>query len=194
MGLDLFGENKVFEKLSEIGDPLEKLNALIDWELFRPTLNHLLKKSAKGPGGRPPYDYVLLFKILILQRYYNLSDDQTKYTVLDRLSFRRFLGISEYTTTVPDAKTIWLFKDTLSKTERYQELFLISERSFESQGIISHEGTMVDASFIECPRQQNTKKENDLIKQGEVPSDWKDAKRHQKDTDACWVQKNKQNY
>lgn len=83
MNFDLFGENKVFEKLSKFGDPLEKLNALIDWELFRPTLNQLLKKSSKGPGGRPPYDYVLLFKILILQRYYNLSDDQTEYTILE---------------------------------------------------------------------------------------------------------------
>lgn len=194
MNFDLFGENKVFEKLSKIGDPLEKLNALIDWELFRPTLNQLLKKSSKGPGGRPPYDYVLLFKILILQRYYNLSDDQTEYTILDRLSFRRFLDISEYTTAIPDAKTIWLFKDTLSKTDDYQELFLIFERTLEAQGIISHEGTMVDASFIECPRQRNTKKENDLIKQGETPLDWKDAKRHQKDTDARWTQKNNQNY
>ncbi|KAF1294184.1 transposase [Candidatus Enterococcus leclercqii] len=73
-GLNLFGENKVFEKLSQIGDSLEKLVGFVDWELFYHILNYLLAKSAKGPGGRLPYDYVLMFKILILQRYYNLSD------------------------------------------------------------------------------------------------------------------------
>ena len=189
-GLNLFGENKVFEKLSQIGDPLEKLVGFVDWELFRPILNQLLAKSAKGPGGRPPYDYLLMFKILILQRYYNLSDDQTEYAILDRLSFRRFLEISEYTTAIPDAKTIWLFKDTLSKTTGYQQLFVIFEKELELQGIIGHEGTMIDASFIEVPKQRNSKKENKLIKEGKTPKEWSDAKRHQKDTDARWKKKN----
>lgn len=193
-GLNLFGENKVFEKLSQIGDPLEKLVGFVDWELFRPILNQLLAKSAKGPGGRPPYDYLLMFKILILQRYYNLSDDQTEYAILDRLSFRRFLGISEYTTAIPDAKTIWLFKDTLSKTNGYQQLFVIFEKELELQGIISHEGTMIDASFIEVPKQRNSKKENLLIKEGKSPKEWSDAKRHQKDTDARWTKKNQASY
>lgn len=188
--LNLFGENKVFEKLTQIGDPLEKLIGLIDWELFRPVLNQLLVKSAKGPGGRPHYDYLLMFKILILQRYYNLSDDQTEYAILDRLSFRRFLGISEYTTAIPDAKTIWLFKDTLSKANGYHKLFTIFEKELESQGIITHEGTMIDASFIESPKQRNSRKENELIKEGRLPEGWSDAKRHQKDTDARWTKKN----
>lgn len=192
--LNLFGENMVFEKLSQIGDPLEKLVGLIDWELFRPILNQLLVKSAKGPGGRPPYDYLLMFKILILQRYYNLSDDQTEYAILDRLSFRRFLEISEYTPAIPDAKTIWLFKDTLSKANGYQELFTTFEKELESQGIISHEGTMIDASFIESPKQRNSRKENELLKEGIIPEVWSDAKRHQKDTDARWTKKNNQSF
>lgn len=191
---NLFGENKVFDKLSQIGDPLEKLTACVDWELFRPILVQLLKKPAKGPGGRPPYDYVLMFKILILQRYYNLSDDQTEYAILDRLSFRRFLGISEYTLNVPDAKTIWLFKDSLSQTDGYHQLFSLFERELESQGIISHEGTLIDASFIECPKQRNKRDENNRIKQGESITEWSDAKRCQKDVDARWTKKNGQSY
>lgn len=193
-GLNLFGENKVFEKLSQIGDPLEKLVGFVDWELFRPTLNQLLVKSVKGPGGRPPYDYLLMFKILILQRYYNLSDNQTEYAILDCLSFRRFLGISEYTTAIPDAKTIWLFKDTLSKMSGYQQLFIIFEKKLERQGTISHEGTMIDASFIETPKQRNSKKENQQIKENVIPEEWSDAKRNQKDTDARWTKKNHNSY
>ncbi|EHH1614334.1 IS5 family transposase [Enterococcus faecalis] len=98
--------------------------------------------------------------------------------------------MSEYTTAIPDAKTIWLFKDTLSKANGYQELFTTLEKELEAQDIITHEGTMIDASFIESPKQRNSRKENELIKEGHTPKGWSDAKRHQKDTDARWTKKN----
>ena len=71
MQLGFFNEEIRFEKLSKLGDTLEKLN-IIDWEIFRQVLNVAFKKERKGPGGRPPYDYLLLFKVLILQRLFNL--------------------------------------------------------------------------------------------------------------------------
>ena len=108
----LFDEEDRLRVLSKLGDSLEKLNEKINWEIFKPILKKALNKEAKGLGGRPAYDYVLMFKIIILQRLYNISDDQTEYQINDRLSFMRFLGL-ELKDKVPDAKTIWLFKEKL---------------------------------------------------------------------------------
>ena len=93
MQLNLFAEENRLEKLNKLGDSLEKLK-IIDLEMFRPELTNALWKEEKGPGGRPPYDYVMLFKILVLQRIYNISDDQTEFQINDRMSFMRFLGLS----------------------------------------------------------------------------------------------------
>ena len=106
----LFDEEDRLRVLSKLGDSLEKLNEKINWEIFKPILKKALNKEAKGLGGRPAYDYVLMFKIIILQRLYNISDDQTEYQINDRLSFMRFLGL-ELKDKVPNAKTIWLFKE-----------------------------------------------------------------------------------
>ena len=110
------------EKLSAKNDPLEKLNKNIDWEIFRSVLNKVFEKEPKGPGGFPPYDYVMIFKILILQRYYNISDEQTEYQILDRLSFMRFLGLS-LCDKVPDSNTIWLFRENLTNNSAIEKLF-----------------------------------------------------------------------
>lgn len=75
-------------KLSPLADPLEKLNKGIDFEIFRLFLKTSFEKVAKGKGGRRrPFDFVMMFKILILQRYYNLSDDQVEFQINDRMSF-----------------------------------------------------------------------------------------------------------
>ncbi len=89
-----FDENGRLNELSLLGDPLERLNMVINWESFRPKLTKVFKKEAKGQGGRPPYDYVVMFKVLILQRLYGISDAQAEYQIKDRLSFMRFLGFN----------------------------------------------------------------------------------------------------
>lgn len=81
-------------KHSKLGDPLEKLFNSIDFEIFRIFLEDKFHEEPKGVGGRRPYDDVLMFKILILQRYYNLSDDQVEYHINDRMSFMRFLNLT----------------------------------------------------------------------------------------------------
>jgi hypothetical protein len=113
--MNLFGDSDYLEKLSLKGDPLERLEKVVDFECFRPTLNRIFKYDLKNKshGGRPPYDLVLMLKILILQRLYNLSDDAMEYQMIDRISFRRFLKIDDK---VPDAKTIWNFRNQLSKS------------------------------------------------------------------------------
>lgn len=187
--LNFFAENDRLAKLSKLGDQLEKLNRVMDWKIFEPSLKGAFAKETKGAGGRPPYDYVMMFKILILQRIYNIADDQTEFQINDRMSFMRFLGLA-LGETVPDSKTIWNFRDTLAKAGVIESLFALFTRELEARGIVTHKGTIVDATFVDAPKQRNTREENKRIKEGEVPEDWSERKRRQKDTDARWTKKN----
>lgn len=188
--MNLFTDDeRILEKLSEKGNPLERLDKVMDWTLFRPLLSELFGKKEKviGKGGRPPFDYLMMFKILLLQRLYNLSDDAMEYQLIDRLSFRHFIGCDE--DTVPDAKTIWLYRDRLTKSEREKELFDLFYAQLSDEGLIAHSGQIVDASFVECPKQRNSREVNKKIKNKKTISEWKKAKRRQKDVDATWTQK-----
>ncbi|MBQ2220663.1 MAG: IS5 family transposase [Acidaminococcaceae bacterium] len=189
--LSFWDESRRLDKLSELGDCLVKLQKAINWNIFVPTLKRVFRKSAKGPGGRPPYDYLMMFKILVLQRIYNLSDDQTEYQINDRMSFMRFLGL-RIEDKVPDAKTIWAFRNALSEAGVMRELFDLFQQQLHKEGLITRTGTIVDASFVEAPVQRNSKEERAAIKNGEIPEEWQGNanKLRQKDTDARWTKKN----
>lgn len=192
----LFDEQIRLEKLSKQKDPLEKLSSYIDFEYFRKPLKQFFdKQSDRSKGGRPPYDHVLMFKILILQRYYNLSDDNIEYAVLDRLSFMRFLGLG-INNPVPDAKTIWLFRDKLTAGGMIERLFNTLDTQLDKDGIIVHAGKLVDASIVEVPIQRNSRDENKQIKEGNIPEGWQEDenKLRQKDMDAQWVTHNGTDY
>lgn len=183
-----FDEDFRLEKISKQGDPLRKLDEYIDWEMFRPILKKAFRKEAKGPGGRPPFDYVMMFKILVLQRLYNLSDAQMQFHILDRLSFMRFLGL-QINDTVPDEKTIWHFRETLTKKGKIEILFEKFRSFLMENGVIAQSGNIVDASFVEAPKQRNSREENEEIKNGKTPENWNESKKRQKDTDAKWTTK-----
>lgn len=186
----LFDEQIRLEKLSKKQDPLERLSSYIDFEFFRRPLKKFFDKdNDRTKGGRPAYDYVLMFKILILQRYYNLSDDTIEYAILDRLSFMRFLGLG-INDAVPDAKTIWLFRDNLSKGNMIEKLFGHLDKQLDTDGIIVHKGKLVDATIVEVPIQRNSRDENKELGEGTIPEDWSENKLRQKDTDAKWVKHN----
>lgn len=189
----LFDVEERMLRLSDAKDPLVRLSRLIEWEQFRPVLEGALRKESKGVGGRPPFDYLLMFKILILQRYYNLSDDQMEYQILDRMSFMRFLGL-KISDKVPDAKTIWLFRERLTKRDAIEGLFGQFLSSLGRAGLVLHEGSIVDASFVEVPKQRNTSEENKEIKAGRTPEGWEKNKLAQKDVDARWSKKNQQSF
>jgi IS5 family transposase len=179
-----------YVRLSEAGDPLEKLNALVPWEVFRKPLAKALKRSDGTKGGRPPYDPVLMFKVLVLQALYGLSDDQAAFQIQDRLSFMRFLGLG-LEDRVPDAKTIWLFREHLSQAKAMEKLFARFDKHLTNAGYLAMGGQIVDATIVAAPKQRNTKEEKDEIKAGKVPDHWKDrpAKLRQKDRDARWTVK-----
>jgi len=191
--LNFLAEDNRLERLSQLGDPLEKVLAVMDFEIFRPLLEGALKKEAKGPGGRPPLDRVMMFKVVQLQQWYGIADDNTEYVINDRLSFQRFLGLT-LQDKVPDAKTIWAFKEQLKETGVDVELFGLFTNLMEEQGIITRSGSLVDASFVDVPRQRNTRKENEIIKEGNIPEEWlaeeNKSKLDQKDVDARWAKKN----
>jgi len=133
---------------------------------------------------------VLMFKILLLQQWYSIADDMTEYLINDRLSFQRFLGLS-LGDKVPDAKTIWLFRENLKKSEAHRELFELFTGLMEKQGVITRAGTIIDASFVDVPRQRNSREENKKLKEGEGDDLWADDvhKSRQKDKDARWTKK-----
>jgi transposase, IS5 family len=190
-----FDQDIRLSKLSQLGDPLERLGLGVDFESFRLLLETDLSKMAKGAGGRPPYDYVLMFKILILQRFYNLSDDQVEYQINDRLSFMRFLDLT-IADDVPDSKTVWAFKEQLTNLGLIERLFTLFLSQLEALGLVVNEGKIVDASFIEVPKQRNSESDNELIKNGEIPQKFTENphKLAQKDTDARWTKKGNVSY
>ena len=189
----LFDYEFQLDKIKEHQPPLQKLNAIIDWELFqKPLEDAFINENKKSNAGRKPYDRLLLFKILILQRYYNLSDEQTEFQIKDRLSFLDFLGL-QIGDNVPDQKTIWLFKEQLKEKDLSKELFDIFTNKLISNGVVAKEGTLVDASFVKVPKQRNKKSDNVDIKKGAIPLEFADnkSKLSQKDCDARWVTKYK---
>ena len=191
--IGLFDVEERLMKLSDCSDPLVKLKKEIRWEQFRGVLEGAFGSGSKGKGGRRAFDYVMMFKILILQRYYNLSDDRTEYQILDRLSFMRFLGL-KISDKVPDAKTIWHFKEQLTRAGVVKELFDKFLSSLDAVGLVMREGSIVDASFVEAPIQRNSRDENKQIKEGKPPEEWEKNKLAQKDVDARWAKKDNQNF
>ena len=186
--IGLFNFEFKMDDIKKHQPPLQKLNKVIDWEIFRPILESELLNKSKVKGGRPPFDKLLMFKIIILQRYFNISDDQTEFQIKDRLSFMDFLNL-ELSDKIPDAKTIWFFKDQLCKKGLTEKLFDLFTETLNSKGIIAKEGSMVDASFVDVPKQRNNREDNAIIKKGAVPISLAKNKLAQKDTDARWITK-----
>jgi len=176
-------------KIDKNGDPLTKINEAIKWEMFRPVLEKARDTNRQSNVGPKGYDVILLFKILILQSLYNLSDDATEFQILDRHSFGRFLGL-HISQKVPDATTIWRFREDLVKAGIVEELFVTFDAQLRASGFMAMKGQIVDASIVNVPKQRNSREENARIKAGEIPEDWPENKRRQKDVDARWTKKN----
>jgi IS5 family transposase len=186
----LFDAQDKVSLIDAMGDPLENLNKILDWSIFTPVLDRIPRAEPKGPGGRPAFKPDLMFKILVLQSLYTLSDEQTQFQILDRRSFHRFLGLTD-ADTVPDQNTIRLFRESLVNANLLEALFESFGQRLEVQGFITRKGQIVDASFVEVPRQRNRRKENEAIKNGEVPEGWEENPKRlmHKDLDARWTKK-----
>ncbi|SEJ65609.1 Transposase and inactivated derivatives, IS5 family [Sphingobium sp. AP50] len=125
-----------YEALSAAGDPLERLSAVVDFELFRALLVAALRRGPRNKGRRPPFDPVLMFKILVLQALYSLSDEATEFQIKDRLSFQPFLGVG-LEGTVPDVTTVWLFRERLVKAKAIDRLFARFDAALKDRGYLA---------------------------------------------------------
>jgi IS5 family transposase len=189
---------EVEERLKELsakGDDLARLNAIVDFEVFRPDLVRAVPRSDGSKGGRPAFDHVFMFKVLILQASHSLSDERTEFLIKDRLSFMRFLGLG-LSDTVPDANTIWTFREALTRAKlddkpAIEVLFRAYETALTRAGFLAMGGQIIDASIVAAPKQRNTDGEKAEIKAGRIPEAWKakPAKLRQKDRDARWTMK-----
>jgi IS5 family transposase len=206
--LILFGTETQLAKLSKMGDQLEKMKEKIDWELFRKPLEKSIRKPDYKKGGRPPWDVVLMYKIVMLQQWYNLADEATEYMINCRLDFMRFLDI-ECGSKVPDGNTIWDFKQSLADTEVDRELFELFNSELSKEGIITKKGSIIDATFVTVDKRHTTKKDDKSLKEGDCPHDLhaKCAERLEKgeiknvenvfnqlDFDARWVKKGDESF
>ena len=186
----LFDLFSAYARLDKCADPLIKLNDIIEWELFRSQLQKIRKNDIVGCKG---FDVVMMFKILVLQALYNLSDDAMEYMLRDRLSFMRFLGFT-MTDKVPDAKTIWKFREQLTEAKLIKPLFDKFGEYLSEKGFKASEGQLIDATIIEVPIQHNSAQETKQIKEGQTPETWSEAKTAQKDQDARWTKKGDKSY
>jgi transposase, IS5 family len=191
--LGFFDAEKRLAALSAKGDPLEAIDRLVPWESFRADIEAVVltpDEMRKGSAGRKPIDAIVMFRMLVLQALHNLSDEQAEFQVRDRLSFTRFLrlGIEDG---VPDATTLWLFRENLARAGLIERLFDRFDRHLAAQGYIARGGQIVDATIVPVPKQRNSRDENDAVKGGRTPSEWekKPAKLRQKDRDARWTKK-----
>ena len=162
--LDVFSLLSHEQAVTQVIKGINKLSKVIDWELFREELESILGYVQRdwSKGGRPPIDPVLMFKVLVLQKFHGLSDEECEFQMRDRFSFMIFLGLHPGDA-VPDARTIWDFKQALERDGRdgARKLFERFEQMLTERGLIGRKGSIVDASFVDAPRQRNSRKENE---------------------------------
>src|SRR5674476_332045 len=188
-----FDAGKRLAVISAKGDPLEMIDRVVPFESFRAEIEAATLTPAsekKSNAGRKPIDVIVMFRMLVLQSLYNLSDEQIEYQVRDRLSFTRFLrlGIED---SIPDGTTLWLFRETLAKAGLIEKLFERFGQHLEAKGYAARGGQMVDATIVPVPKQRNSRDENEEVKAGKTPRAGKKdpSKNRQKDKDARWTKK-----
>src|SRR5207245_4752270 len=174
-----FDVERRLEAISALGDPLETIKKIVPWEDFRTDIEAVTEtkpEERKSNAGRKPYDTILKFKIMVLQSLHNLSDDRTEYLIRDRISFMRFLDL-ELENPVPDATTIWLFREALAQAGLIDKLFERFGPHLEAEGYIARGGQIVDATLVWVSKQRNTQEENEGSEDGTTHAG-RERKRH----------------
>src|SRR3990167_2455762 len=171
-----FGIKLAYEQLEKRGDKLQIFDGLIDWSRFQTLF------FRRGGKGRPSYNPIMMFKVLILQHLYGIADEEVEYQIVDRISFQRFLGFPE---NIPDHTTIWRFREYLSENNLHDVLWNELNRQIQDKGIQYSKGVIQDASFITAnPGKTNT---SDKIDRGR-------GQPTTRNEDGTWTQKNGKNY
>jgi len=147
-----------YARIKALGDDLCDIGSQVDWERFR-FLEPMIYKNKTSRGGRPNVDIVIMVKLLVLQRWFGLSDPELERQVADRISFRIFLDTTEV---VPDFSTVWLFRERLIKSGKSKDLWQELQRQMEEKGYAVKEGSIQDATFITSdPGKKRKKKDHE---------------------------------
>ena len=133
-----------YQKVAALGDKLSRVDELVNWHPFRKIVSGIYDNTS-SKGGRPNTDPVLMIKLLLLQAWYNLSDQELEYQVSDRVSFLRFLGFPDK---APDYSPVWRFRERLAKTGKDREIWDELQRQLDARGLSVRKGVMQDATFI----------------------------------------------
>jgi IS5 family transposase len=142
--VDFFFREQYNEKVKPLGDKLSEIGESIDWDAFRPTLESLYKNDTER-GGRPNIDVIIMFKVLVIQQLFSLSDEALERDIADRISFKMFLGT---TGIIPDSTTIWLFRERLAKSGKEKDVWDELQRQLDGMNLKSGKVVMQDAAFI----------------------------------------------
>jgi transposase, IS5 family len=187
---DLFAADERRHKLIPYTKVLDSLTQLVDWAALAQVINTSTGREAPQPkGGRPSYPTEALIKLIVLQQLYgNLSDEDTEYALLDRGSWQRFIGLAD-ARRLPDARTLWHFKNQLAQTGSSTALFAEVQRQLNSAGLQARGGQMIDATIVPAPKMHFTKEEKQTIADGKIPAHWSPKQAAHQDTDAHWTAK-----
>ncbi len=139
-----YGLKQAYDRLAKLGDPLAEANSMLKWEKFRPIAEELYDNKTER-GGHPNIDCVLMIKILVLQQWYNLSDQRMEQELANNISFMNFLSFPEI---IPDSTTIWLFRDRLKEKGKIDAIWQELQRQLDANGLVVREGCIQDATFI----------------------------------------------
>jgi transposase len=167
--MKLSGPEKNHFMLTKLGDPLEEVSQKIDFEICRPMLNRVFQKEEIA-FENSSWDYVLLYKILLLQFWHDICDNKIEFVVNDTLTFMRFLGVS-LEDELPDNETILQFRDILHKSGIEQELFELVTTKGEQLGVLTHGGRLPDTVSKTFYKMKKMRK-----KGSDKPSSWEPSK------------------
>jgi IS5 family transposase len=191
---NLFAAQEREAKLTELGDSLQKLERLVDFEALTAAVDNAAPRPSRERGGRPPFPTEVMVRILLIQQMFNLSDEQLEFQLLDRMSFQRFARLRD-SSQIPDRTTVWTFKERLIKAGASETIFEAVNRQLAKHGYIARGGQMIDASIVQAPKQSLSKEEKALVvEQNAMPADWSPPKRRQKDLAARWTKKHGKSY
>jgi len=184
----LFAAQERETKLTKLGNALQVLDRHVDFAALAAEVDRAAPRPDRSRGGRPPFPTEVMVRVLFIQQLFNLSDEQIKFQLLDRLSFQRFARLLD-TSQIPDRTTIWTFKERLIKAGASASVFDAVNRQLARHGYIARGGQIIDASIVQVPKQSLSKEEKPLVDGGAMPADWSPPKRRQKDVDARWTKK-----
>ena len=166
---DLFADQQHKQTLDKLGDPLTEIETCIDFTALAAEVDRIAPRPTSPQGGRPPFPTETMVRILVLKRLYNLSDEQMEYQLLDRMSYKRFCGLTQ-ATNIPDRTTVWVFENRIGEAGA-KAIFDGVSAQLLKKGFIARGGQIVDATLVPAPKQHFTKGDKEQLKEDAMPAD-----------------------